>query len=155
MLRATSVIASASAAQCAVDTITLDHNSRHRRRCLLTTDSGRELMLDLAQAPQLADGDLLGLADGGWVLVRAAPEDLLEIRASDAVALARIAWHLGNRHTPAEITADAIYIEADHVLEEMLVGLGARVRRLTRPFEPESGAYAGHHGRPTVATDDR
>jgi urease accessory protein len=134
-----------------VDTITLDHHARHRRRCLLMTDGGRELMLDLAHTARIADGDALALADGGHVLVRAEQEDLVEVTAVDRSALARIAWHLGNRHTPAEITADAIYIEADHVLEEMLIGLGARIRRMRRPFEPESGAYAGHHGH----TDDR
>ena len=155
MLRATSVIPSAGAGKTPEDTITLDHRARCRRRVLLTTDSGRELMVDLAQAPQLADGDLLGLANGGSVLVRAAPEDLLEIQASNAVALARIAWHLGNRHTPAEVTGEAIYIEADHVLEEMLVGLGARVRRLSRPFEPESGAYAGRHDHTMAGPDER
>jgi urease accessory protein len=138
----------------ASDVITLDHHSRRRRRCLLTTDNGRELMLDLSQAAQIADGDGLALAGGGHVVVRAAPEDLLEVRAGDASALARIAWHLGNRHTPAEITADAIYIETDHVLEEMLIGLGAEVRRVRRPFEPESGAYAGHHGHTRAAADD-
>ena len=128
------------------DVITLDHHSRRRRRCLLTTDSGREVMLDLAHVAHIVDGDALELADGrGHVAVRAAPEDLLEIRAADQSRLARIAWHLGNRHTAAEITSEAIYIPADHVLEEMLVGLGAQVRRVRRPFEPESGAYSGHH----------
>jgi urease accessory protein len=131
----------------ASDVITLDHHSRRRRRCLLTTDSGRELMLDLEHVARIVDGDALELDGGGRVTVRAAPEDLLEIRVADQSRLIRIAWHLGNRHTPAEITSEAIYIAADHVLEEMLVGLGAQVRRVRRPFEPESGAYAGHtHG---------
>ena len=84
-------------------------------------------MLDLAEATYLADGDGLLLDDGGIVLVRAAAEDLLEIHAADAIALARIAWHLGNRHTPAQITGDAILIQPDHVLAEMVEGLGAHV----------------------------
>jgi urease accessory protein len=144
-------------ADAASDVITLDHHSRRRRRCLLTTDSGRELMLDLAHVAHIVDGDALELADGeGHVTVRAAPEDLLEIRAADQAQLARIAWHLGNRHTAAQITSEAIYIAADHVLEDMLVGLGAQVRRVRRPFEPESGAYAGHtHGRATAHGHER
>ena len=118
--------------------------SRYRRRVALRTDSGRELMLDLAEAVYLADGDGLLLDDGGIVLVRAAAEDLLEIHAADAIALARIAWHLGNRHTPAQITGDAILIQPDHVLAEMVEGLGAHVHKVKRPFEPEGGAYGGH-----------
>jgi urease accessory protein len=126
------------------DTITLDRQSRYRRRVVLKTDGGRELMLDLSEATYLADGDGLQIAGGGIVLVRAAAEDLLEIHAEDAVALARIAWHLGNRHTPAQITADAILIQPDHVLAEMVAGLGAHVRKVKQPFEPEGGAYGGH-----------
>jgi urease accessory protein len=127
-----------------VDTITLDRQSRYRRRLVLKTDSGRELMLDLTEATYLADGDGLLLRDGGIVLVKAAAEDLMEIHATDALALARIAWHLGNRHTPAQITASAILIQPDHVLAEMVEGLGAHVHRVKRPFEPEGGAYGGH-----------
>lgn len=137
-----------------VDTITLDRQSRYRRRVLLTTDGGRELLLDLPEATYLADGDGLAV-EGGVVLVKAAAEDLLEIHAHDALALATIAWHLGNRHTPAEITRGAIYIQPDHVLAELVVQLGAHVHRVRRPFEPEGGAYGGkgplhsghhHHG---------
>jgi urease accessory protein len=138
-----------------VDTITLDRQSRYRRRLVLKTDAGHELMLDLAEATYLADGDGLLVQDGGVVLVKAAAEELMEIRAADALALARIAWHLGNRHTPAQIAPDAILIQPDHVLAEMVEGLGARVHRVKQPFEPEGGAYGGqgplhashhHHG---------
>lgn len=136
-----------------VDTITLDRQSRYRRRVLLTTDGGRELLLDLPEATYLAHGDGLAV-EGGVVLVKAAAEDLLEIHAADALALATIAWHLGNRHTPAEITRNAIYIQPDHVLAELVEQLGAHVHRVRRPFEPEGGAYGGkgplhsghHHG---------
>jgi len=126
-----------------VDTITLDRQSRYRRRLVLKTDAGHELMLDLAEATYLADGDGLLVQDGGVVLVKAAAEELMEIRAADALALARIAWHLGNRHTPAQIAPDAILIQPDHVLAEMVEGLGARVHRVKKPFEPEGGAYGG------------
>ena len=117
-----------------VDTITLDRQSRYRRRLVLKTDAGHELMLDLAEATYLADGDGLLVQDGGVVLVKAAAEDLMEIHAADALALARIAWHLGNRHTPAQIMPGAILIQPDHVLAEMVEGLGAHVHRVKRPF---------------------
>ena len=145
MLHAGSVVRKAQLGPRAfVDTITLDRQSRYRRRLVLKTDGGRALMLDLVEETYLADGDGLLLRDGGIVLVRAAAEDLMEIHAADALALARIAWHLGNRHTPAQITAGAILIQPDHVLAEMVEGLGAHVHRVKQPFEPEGGAYGGH-----------
>jgi urease accessory protein len=154
MLRALRLISKAGAVALAIsDTITLDRQSRFRRRVLLKTDGGTDLMLDLETATYMADGDALELADGAYVRVVAAPEPLLEIQAAGATALARVAWHIGNRHTPAEITQHAIYIQPDHVLEEMIGGLGARARHVVRPFEPEGGAYGGkgpllesHHG---------
>lgn len=127
----------------AIDTITLDRHARVRRRIALKTDSGRDLLLDLAETTVLADGDAL-VVEGGHVIVKAMDEPLLKIQAASAVALARIAWHLGNRHTPAEITADALYILPDHVLAHMIEGLGGRVQNVVRPFEPEGGAYGGH-----------
>jgi urease accessory protein len=137
----------------AVDSITLDRQARFRRRVLLETDRGHEVMLDLPEAAYMAHGDLLSLDNGSYVKILAAAEPLLEIHAHGAVDLARIAWHIGNRHTPAEISRDAIYIQPDHVLEEMVIGLGAHVHHVTRPFEPEGGAYGGkgpllesHHG---------
>lgn len=137
-----------------VDTITLDRASRHIRRMTLTTDRGHEFLLDLSDATYLADGDALVLESGALVKVKAAAEPLLEIHAHDAAALARIAWHIGNRHTPAEVTTAALYIQPDHVLEDMVTRLGAHVHHVHRPFEPEGGAYGGngplqsghHHG---------
>jgi urease accessory protein len=154
MLRAIRLIAKAqSSAAVPADTITLDRQSRYRRRVLLRTDGGHDLMLDLEAAVYMAEGDILELVDGGRVGIIAAPEPLLEIHVDDALALARIAWHIGNRHTPAEITQHAIYIQPDHVLEAMVRGHGARVQHVMRPFEPEGGAYGGkgpliesHHG---------
>jgi urease accessory protein len=144
MLHAGSVVRKAQLGPRAfIDTITLDRQSRYRRRLVLKTDAGRELMLDLAEATYLADGDGLLVQDGGVVLVKAAVEDLMEIHAADALALARIAWHLGNRHTPAQIMPGAILIQPDHVLAEMVEGLGAHVHRVKKPFEPEGGAYGG------------
>lgn len=127
----------------AIDSLTLDRASRYRRRILMTTDGGRRLLLDLAEATYLADGDALETVEG-LVLVKAAAEPLMEVRARDALHLARIAWHLGNRHTPTEITADALYLQPDHVLADMIRGLGGEVVAISRPFEPEGGAYGGH-----------
>lgn len=124
--------------------ITLTREERYRRRIAWQTDDGMPFLLDLAEATYLPDGTGLALDDGSTILVRAAPEDLLQITSADPPTLARIAWHIGNRHTPAEITADAIYILPDHVLAEMVQGLGGVVSRVSRPFEPEGGAYGGH-----------
>ena len=94
----------------------------------------------------LRDGDLLALDDGRLVLVRAAPEAVLDITAADALALARIAWHLGNRHTPTQILPGCLRIRADHVLEHLLTDhLGAAVTATTAPFDPEGGAYGHGH----------
>src|SRR5260221_13378645 len=81
---------------------TLRHDDRHRRRLRLTTDAGEPFLLDLARPARLVDGDGLALDDGGWVLVRAAAEDCVLVRCADRTALARIAWHLGNRHLPVQ-----------------------------------------------------
>lgn len=154
MLRASHVIRRADIGQGpVVDTITLDRAARYRRRIAMRTDGGRELLLDLPEATYLAHGDGLTV-EGGIIIVKAAAEPLMEIHAHDALELARIAWHLGNRHTPCEITPSALYIQPDHVLAEMIMGLGGHVHAVTRPFEPEGGAYGGrgalhqshHHG---------
>lgn len=127
------------------DRATLDFDQRHRRRVRIVTDSGTSLLLDLPKAVALAAGDGLALEGGGFVEIVAAPEPLLEVRGDDAHHLARLAWHVGNRHVPAELREDAIRIRPDHVIAEMLAGLGACVSELEAPFQPESGAYAGSH----------
>ncbi|MDZ4792482.1 MAG: urease accessory protein UreE [Hyphomicrobiales bacterium] len=126
-----------------LDTVTLDHDTRSKRRFRVTSDNGRDVLIDLAEAAQLAHGARLEV-DGGFIEMRAALEELLEIRGADPLALARIAWHLGNRHTAAEITADAIYIQPDHVLGDMARRLGAATTDVMRLFNPEGGAYGGH-----------
>ena len=127
-------------------TVTLGFDDRHRRRLRLATDDGRPFLLDLAQARALRDGDLLALDDGTLVQVRAAPEAILEISAADPGALARLAWHLGNRHTPTQILPGLLRIRPDHVLEHLLTDhLGASVRPATAPFDPEGGAYGHAH----------
>lgn len=130
----------------ASDGVTLDFDSRHRRRIRLNTDGGKSILLDLERAVAMAGGDGLELDDGGWIEVRAAAEPLLEIRAAEPTLFARLAWHLGNRHVPTEIAPDAIRIRPDHVLEVMLTGLGAAVTHVVLPFQPEGGAYGGYGG---------
>jgi urease accessory protein len=127
------------------DSVTLDHEHRQRRRIRLTSDGDLEFLLDLDKATGLDDGDALKLEDGRLIAVKAAPQKLLEIKAENPLRLLRVAWHIGNRHTPAEITADAIYIEEDHVLAQMVRGQGCSVITVTRPFRPERGAYDHGH----------
>jgi urease accessory protein len=140
--------ASSWPADSAADSLTLDFDNRHRRRIRLTTDSGAHVLLDLPKAVAMAHGDGLKLEDGSWLRINAAPEALVEIHASDATLLAKIAWHIGNRHFPAQILRGAIRIRPDHVIEAMIAGLGGWMTRLDAPFQPEGGAYGGQpmHG---------
>ncbi|MEM9356577.1 MAG: urease accessory protein UreE [Pseudomonadota bacterium] len=145
MLRATTVVlAPDSRLDQAAFAITLPREERYRRRVRWLTDCGHAFLLDLAETTYLPNGAGLLSEDGELILVRAAAEDLLKISAPSAIELMRIAWHIGNRHTPAEITEDAIYILPDHVLAAMVEGLGGSVENVARPFEPEGGAYGGH-----------
>ena len=131
----------------AIDSIALDAHERYRRRIVLTGERGTQFLLDLPQAAALRDGDGLLLDDGGIVRVAGRPEPLLEIHAANAELLTRLAWHIGNRHVDVQITGNALRIRRDHVIEAMLVGLGARVTPIEAPFAPEAGAYAHHeHG---------
>ena len=117
-----------------IDIVRLDFDSRHRRRIRLRTEGGRALLLDLPQTTRLRDGDGLVLEDGAIVQVHAEPEPLLEIRAHDAGELVRIAWHLGNRHLPVQLYRDRIRIRADHVIAEMIVGLGGKAEAVEAPI---------------------
>lgn len=128
-----------------VDRVVLDHGDRHRRRVAMRGAGGLGFLLDLPEPAVLEDGDALVLQDGRLVWVEAAPERLLEIRAPDDHALKRLIWHIGNRHIPAEIGADAVWIADDHVLAEMVRGLGGTAEPVERPFRPEGGAYSGGH----------
>lgn len=140
----------------AADTVTLDYEGRFLRRKLLQTDGGAALSVDLAETISLDEGDAFATLDGQRVVVRAALEPLAEVVAEGA-ELARLAWHIGNRHTPAQIGQGRLWIRRDHVLEAMLARLGATVRPVMAPFRPEGGAYGHgrthghHHG---GATDD-
>ena len=125
------------------DMVTLAYLDRHRRRIRLVADSGAAFLLDLSRAQHFAHDDGLELDTGGYLRVCAAAEPVLEIEADDRVSLSRIAWHLGNRHLPVEIAGRKLRIRCDHVIEDMLRGLGAKLLEIEAPFEPEGGAYAG------------
>jgi len=132
----------------AIGRVTLTYDGRHRRRLRLKTEGGMDFLLDLDRAALLRDGDGLLLEDGGWIAVGAAPEDVIDVRGATPRATARLAWHLGNRHLPVQILDDgAIRFRYDHVIEEMVIGLGGSVERKGAPFTPEGGAYeGGTHG---------
>jgi urease accessory protein len=158
MLRATEIVRAGEWKGSPADIVRLDYDRRTRRRIALTGAGGLTFLLDLAKAPVLRAGDGIQLQDGRIVAVEAASERLLEIACRDGRLLARIAWHLGNRHLATEIAARVIHIRNDHVIAEMIRGLGAEARVVQRPFNPEGGAYgegavqghshghAHHHG---------
>ncbi len=123
------------------DTIVLDHEGRHRRRVTMTATRSTEFLLDLPEAVALRGGDALILEDGRLIEIIAAPEALAEVRCTDPRQLARVAYHIGNRHAQAEILANRIRVRRDHVLEDMVRGLGAKVAHIEAPFEPDTGAY--------------
>jgi urease accessory protein len=144
MIRATKILPAVSRTGAdVIDEITLDYDRRHRRRHRFTTASGTEILLDLAEAIHIRDGDAMLLEDGSCISVRAAPEELLEITAPDAHALTRLAWHLGNRHLAVQILPNSLRILRDHVIAEMILLLGGSSREISAPFDPETGAY--HH----------
>ncbi|MDT8854366.1 urease accessory protein UreE [Paracoccaceae bacterium Fryx2] len=131
--------------------VSLDHDARFLRRKRLVTESGESLLVDLPETVGLEHGDAFELADGRLIEIAAAEEPLLAVTGD----LARLAWHIGNRHTPCEIQPGRLLIRDDHVLEGMLRGLGAHVTEVVAPFRPEGGAYGlgrtmGHEHGPEV-----
>lgn len=143
--RAGAVLRRGAWSDSAYDAVKLDFEARSRRRLVLSSEGGLTFLLDLPRPAAIEDGDALKLEDGRLVAVQAAAEELLEVRCGTEAALVRVAWHLGNRHLPTEIADEALYIRYDHVIEEMLQGLGAETVRVSRAFQPERGAYAGGH----------
>jgi urease accessory protein len=125
----------------ACGTVTLSYDDRYRRRIKLTIESGEAVLLDLPRPVLLGHGDGLALDDGGWIEVHAAAEPLIEARVGTPALFARIAWHIGNRHLPAQFLNDRILLRPGRVTEEMLRRLGAELRVINAPFIPERGAY--------------
>lgn len=120
----------------------LDYDARFLRRKVLNTDGGQSFLVDLPHTTSVNHGDAFELSDGRRIEVVAAIEDLLEITGDD---LPRIAWHIGNRHTPCQIEHNRLLIQRDHVIREMLEKIGAHVHEVREAFTPEGGAYG--HGR--------
>jgi urease accessory protein len=118
-------------------TLELTYEDRFLRRKRLVTREGPALVVDLEAAVSLDDGDVLECGDGTRVVVRAAAEPLLAVTGD----LARLAWHIGNRHTPCRIEAGRLLIKRDHVIRDMLERLGAGLAEVVEPFTPEGGAY--------------
>jgi urease accessory protein len=150
MRRVVSIIGKAEVAAVKIaDRVILDADDRQRRRIVLTGENGTQVLLDFEKPVSLRDGDGLVLDDGAVVAVGGQAEKLLEITPSSPRDFVRLAWHLGNRHTDVQIVESRIRIRYDHVLEEMLRGLGAKVTPLEAAFDPEAGAPhdgAHHHG---------
>jgi urease accessory protein len=126
-----------------VDTVILDFDGRNKRRAVFDTVKGAQVLLDLADVVTLRMDDGIVLEDGGIVQVVAEAEALLEAKAKDPTELARLAWHLGNRHLNIQVLPNRVRLRRDHVIEDMLKGLGAKVAHVTAPFDPEGGAYLG------------
>ena len=148
MQRVTSFIPAGEASGAVAGRVELTHDGRHLRRKALKLEDGSSVMLDLKEAVLFATGDQLVLEDGSAIEIVAAPEELYEIHAHDNLHLIQLAWHLGNRHLPAQIEEGRILILRDHVIRQMLEGLGAHVHEVVEPFQPVRGAYhSGHsHG---------
>jgi urease accessory protein len=125
--------------------LVLAFDARQRSRQLATLDTGEEVALVLPRGTVLRGGDLLVASDGRIVEVVSSPEPLLHAGCDSPEALARAAYHLGNRHVPVQVGEGWIRLAKDHVLEVMLKGLGASVSAIEAPFEPEAGAYGAHH----------
>jgi urease accessory protein len=126
-------------------TISLEAQERHIRRKVITLGGGEDVLVDFEKAIKLEDGDCLVLEDGRLIQITASPEDLLEVRGVDANLLARLAWHIGNRHLEAQIEPTRILIRPDHVIAKMLEHQGAVVKQTHETFSPEHGAYAHAH----------
>jgi urease accessory protein len=146
MLRVTSFIPAGEAFDAPTLTVVLPHADRHLRRKLLHLTDGEMVMLDLKEAVLFADGDRLVLDNGDQVEVKAADERLYAVTPKDSQHLLELAWHMGNRHLPAQIEPGRILIARDPVIRVMLEGLGAEVSEVVEPFQPVRGAYHSHGG---------
>ena len=122
--------------------VTLDHEGRFLRRKRLVTDSGEPFLVELPETVSLSSTDGFVLDDNRVVAIKAKSESLLKVKHAE---LSRIAWHIGNRHTPCQVELDHLLIKEDYVIENLLRLLGADIEKLQAPFFPEGGAYG--HGR--------
>jgi urease accessory protein len=144
--RVTEILPQIPSGKAAFARVVLESDERRLRRKLLNLPDGDAVLLDLAETTTLENGGALVLEDGRLVEIAAADELLYELKARDAGHLLRLAWHIGNRHTPAQLEPSRILIRRDHVLKTMLEGLDATVANVSEPFFPEHGAYHHSHG---------
>ena len=145
MIRATSFARAAFITEKPYAAISLEAQERHIRRKVIALGIGEDVLVDFEKAIKLEDGDCLVMEDGRLIQIKASPEDLLEVRGADANHLARLAWHIGNRHLEAQIEQTRILIRPDHVIAKMLEQQGASVTKTREKFSPEHGAYAHAH----------
>jgi urease accessory protein len=143
-IRATSFRRAESMGDEPFDIVVLDADERHIRRKRITLAKGEDILIDFEKPVRLEQGDRLVLEDGRMAKVVAAEEELMEVTARDARHLVELAWHIGNRHLPAQIGEHRLLLRRDHIIRAMLEQLGAKVRDVTEPFMPEHGAYHSH-----------
>jgi urease accessory protein len=142
MPRATRVVPAAERKDAPIaDTLILPHAQRQAQKGFLFGIKGTCVELDFAEPVRLRTDDALVLDDGGLIEVVAEPEPLIEVRATDLPSLARLAWHLGDRHVPVQIMERKLRLKRDEAIEALLQSLGAKVMAIEAPFEPEGGAY--------------
>ena len=143
-LRATSFRRAESLSDEPFDIIVLDADERHIRRKRITLSGGEDVLVDFEKPVHLEQGDRLVLEDGRVAKVVAAEEELMEVKARDPQHLVELAWHIGNRHLPAQIGGTRILLRRDRIIRAMLEQLGASVSDVTEPFAPAHGAYHAH-----------
>jgi urease accessory protein len=143
-LRATSFRRAESLGAEPFDIVVLDADERHIRRKRITLASGEDVLVDFEKPVHLEQGDRLVLEDGRVARVVAAEEELMEVKARDPQHLVELAWHIGNRHLPAQIGGSRILLRRDRIIRAMLEQLGATVSDVTEPFTPAHGAYHAH-----------
>ncbi len=127
----------------AATSLTLPYDQRIKGRLRVILDDGREAGLFLERGASLKEGDLLSDGQGLRVRVIAAPETLSRVDCTDPLLFARACYHLGNRHVPLQIEPERLRYQQDHVLDQMVQGLGLQISVEHAPFEPEAGAYSG------------
>jgi urease accessory protein len=142
MLHAVRVIPAGNSKIHPIDSVILDGHQRRAQRGDLTGVNGTRFTLNLPEPVVLRMGDTLELDDGKLIEIVVAPEPLVEIRGDDLTHLARLAWHLGDRHVPVQIMTNRLRMRRDDALEALLGALGARLVAIEAPFDPEGGAYA-------------
>ncbi len=127
------------------DAVTLTFEERKKSRHRTKTETGKELGWFLERGHVLSDGEILECNDGSLIKVIAAAESVSEVISDDAFALTRAAYHLGNRHVPLQVGKGFLRYQHDHVLDDMIKGLGLEVKHENKTFQPENGAYHGSH----------